>query len=206
MSCEQDLGIHLDNKLTFEQHLQAKINKANSVMGIIRRTYTYLDESSFLMLYKALVRPHVEYANQIWSPYLKKDINSIENVQRRATKQIAGMQNLTYEERLRKLKLPTLAYRRLRGDMIETYKILTEKYDRQACEGFFELNTTSTRGHNLKLAKRHCKTNVRKYSFTFRVIDTWNSLPQQVVSAPSVKTFESKLDQHWATLPLKYVY
>ena len=99
-------------------------------MGIIRRTFTYLDEHSFLMLYKALVRPHVEYANQIWSPYLRKDINSIENVQRRATKQIAGMRNLTYEDRLKKLKLPTLAYCRLRGDIIDTYtKILYEKYD-----------------------------------------------------------------------------
>ena len=205
-STERDLGVVLDDKLTFENHLQSKINKANSIMGIIRRTYTYLDNDSFLLLYKALVRPHVEYANQIWSPYLKKHIISIENVQRRATKQIAGMRDLTYEERLHKLKLPTLAYRRLRGDMIETYKILSEKYDKEASDGLFETARTSTRGHSLKLAKKHCNTNIRKFSFTFRVIDTWNSLPEYVVTSTSVKSFEAQLDKHWTNHPLKYNY
>ena len=95
-----------------------KIRKANSIMGLIRRTYTYLDEENFLLLYKALVRPHIEYANQVWAPHLKKHIVEIENVQRRATKLIPGFKNLSYEERLRRLNLPTLAYHRLRGDMI----------------------------------------------------------------------------------------
>ena len=72
---------------------------------------------------------YLEYANQVWCPYLKKHIEAIENVQRRASKQIPGLSSLSYEDRLRKLKLPTLAYRRSRGDMIELYKILTGKYD-----------------------------------------------------------------------------
>ena len=69
---EKDIGVTIDTKLTFRDHMTEKVNKANKVMGIIRRTYTYLDERSFLCLYKALVRPHLEYANQVWAPHKAK--------------------------------------------------------------------------------------------------------------------------------------
>ena len=84
-------------------------------MGVIRRTYAYLDKNSFLYLCKALVRRHIEYANQVWASHLRKDIETIENVQCRGTKQIPGFRNLTYEERLKKLDLSTLCYLRKRG-------------------------------------------------------------------------------------------
>ena len=76
-------------------------------MGLIRRSFSYMDETTLLMLYKALVRPHLEYANSICNPYNKKHITAIENIQRRATRLIPGFKDLTYEERLKKLKLPT---------------------------------------------------------------------------------------------------
>ena len=118
---DKDIGVAIDSKLTFEHHMNEKINKANSTMGLIRRPFTCLDEGTFLLLYKVLVRPHLEYANALWSPYKIKDITAIENVQRRATTLVSSLKNLEYEDRLRKLKLPTLKYRRLRGDMIETH-------------------------------------------------------------------------------------
>ena len=118
---DKDIGVAIDSKLTFEHHMNEKINKANSTMGLIRRTFTCLDEGTFLLLYKVLVRPHLEYANALWSPYKIKDITAIENVQRRATTLVSSLKNLEYEDRLRKLKLPTLKYRRLPGDMIETH-------------------------------------------------------------------------------------
>ena len=83
---------------------------------------------SHTTLYKVLVRPHLEYANQIWTPHLIKNITAVENVQRRATKMIPGLRDLEYEQRLFKLRLPTLAYRRLRGDMIE--RIMVAMYRR----------------------------------------------------------------------------
>lgn len=106
-----------------------KINKSNKIMGITRHSYTYLDEKSFRLLYKALVRPNLEYCNQIWQPHIQKHVNAIENVQRRASCLLPGFKDPTYEERLWKLKLPSFAYRRISVDMIETYKIATEKYD-----------------------------------------------------------------------------
>lgn len=143
--------------LSFDAHIQAKVSKAISRMGIIGKAYTYLDNHSFLLLYKALVRPLLEYANQVWATNLNKHKLSIENVQRRATRQLPGFKDLTYEERLRKLNLPTLDHRRDRGDMIETYKILTGKYDSSVSTGLFTLNNTvndvNTRGNSLKIFK-----------------------------------------------------
>ena len=92
------------------------------MMGIIRRTFEYLDDKCFSTVFKSLVPPHIEYANQVWSPYLMKHITALENVQRRATTLIPGYKGLDYEERLKRLNLPTLSYRRLRGDMIEIFK------------------------------------------------------------------------------------
>ena len=83
----------------------------------------------FKQLFTAIVRPHLEYANAVWNPFLQKHIISVENVQRRATKMVPGLRDLSYEARLRALKLPTLAYRRYRGDMIEMYKLSHGLYD-----------------------------------------------------------------------------
>ena len=114
-SFEKTIGVYVDEHITFETYIENKVNTANSIMGIVRRSFTYLDEEMFTLLLKALVRPHLEYAQYVWSPYLKKHINLIENVQRRPTKLIPSFRDLSYEERLRKLKLPTLRFRRLRG-------------------------------------------------------------------------------------------
>jgi len=76
-----------------------------------------------MILYKGFIRPRLEYAVQAWSPYLRKDISCLERVQRIATKLVKGLKCLTYEQRLQRLHLTTLEKRRLRGDLIETYKL-----------------------------------------------------------------------------------
>jgi hypothetical protein len=159
-------------------------------MGLIRRTYTYLylDEQSFKYLFQAQVRPHLEYSAAVWSPYKSGEIEQIENVQRRAMKQIPSLKNIEYNQRLRKLNMPTLKYRRARGDMIEVFKILNRIYDTHATSGMMELNTqANTRSHNKKLKKQSCRLNVRKYSFTSRVVDTWNSLSGRNYSCQNSK-------------------
>ena len=158
-----------------------------------------MDNNSFKLLYIALVRPHLQYANQVWCPHLAKHKDEIENVQRRATTQLPGMSNLSYPERLQKLKLPILAYRRIlliRGDMIELFKILTGKYDPEVSD-FIQLKGESpTRGHtcNYKIFKIRPRLNIRKYSFIHRSVDTWNNLPESVVTAKNIVTFESRLE------------
>ena len=111
------------------QHCKEKINTAYSYLGIIERNVIYLDEDAFVMLYKSLIRSHLEYANSVWNPHRLGLIKDLEKVQMRATKLVIAIKNLTYKDRLKKLKLPTLKYRRIRGDMIEVYKILTNTYE-----------------------------------------------------------------------------
>ena len=83
----------MDDQLTFSRHIQQQANKANSIMGLIRRIYSYLDEQSFKYLFQALVRPHLEYAKAVWSPSKVGDIDVLENVQRSTTKQIPSLKN-----------------------------------------------------------------------------------------------------------------
>ena len=128
---EKDLGVIMDSSLKFESHIISKVNKANQIMGLIRRSFIHLDKTIFNRLFKALVRPHLEFAHTIWFPSLKKLKTLIENVQRRATKQLACCKGMEYEERLKYLDLPCLEYRRLRGDMIEVYKMANSHYDEE---------------------------------------------------------------------------
>jgi len=113
------LTVTYDSSLSFHEHMQQKINTAYSMLGIIKRNFISMDKKTFILLYKALVRPHVEYANSVWCPYKKADILEIEKVQKRATKLVVSLKNACYSDRLKSLNLPTLKYRRLRGDMIE---------------------------------------------------------------------------------------
>ena len=121
-----------------------------------------------------------------------KDIQVLEKVQQRATKCVTGLKNKTYQQRLKILGIPSLELRRKRGDLIQTYKILTGKED------MFQLtpNIHSARGHRLKLFKKPCRINVRKFFFSQRVVDSWNSLPSNVVESPSINTFKNRLDDY----------
>ena len=163
---EKDIGVIVDDQLKFESHIYEKINKANSMMGLIRRSFVHMDEDMFKKLFKALVHPHLEYANTIWNPTKIKDITAIENVQQRATKYIPTLKNLTYEERLKKLNLPTLQFRRLRGDLIETYKLLTGKYDKTVSNILPTRQESSSslpsRGHALKIFQQRAEKTLRQ--------------------------------------------
>jgi hypothetical protein len=116
-------GVHIDHELSLDKHISEKVNKANSMFALLRRTFQYLDAESFVPLYKTLVRTHLEFASSVWHPYKIKHIDMIENVQRRATNKLPDVMELSYSECLQKLKLPTLSFRRVRGNMIECTKL-----------------------------------------------------------------------------------
>ena len=106
----KDLGVRFDSELNFVQHCKEKINTAYKYLGIIKRNFIYLDEDAFVMLYKSLERSHLEYANSVWNPHKLGLIKDLEKVQMRATKLVITIKNLTYKDRLKRLKLPTLKY------------------------------------------------------------------------------------------------
>ena len=201
---EKDLGVIIDSKLTFEQHIMTKVNKANSVVYLIRRSFSHLDAAMFKTLFTSIVRPILEYAAPVWNPYLKKHIDALEGVQRRATRLVPGLGSLSYEDRLRKLKLPTLAYRRYRGDMIEMYKLTHDKYDEEVAGDFLDLRPCHSRGHPYNVYKQRFEHDFRRYSFCCRTADQWNHLPEKVVTAPTINTFKNRLDRCWMNSDLMY--
>ena len=121
VTVEKDLGVFMDTSL---EHISNKVNLANKNVGLIFRTFTYMDKEMFLNLYKSVVRPHLEYASIIWFPMYKKDKIIIEIVQRRATRLVKSVQHLSYPEMLKMLGLPSLEKRRDLADMIQVYKVL----------------------------------------------------------------------------------
>ena len=123
-SMEKDLGVYVSADLKPSHHVNVAAAKGNQLVGLIRRNFPDMDMDTCNMLYCALVRPHLEYAVQSWSPYFRKDIAELEKVQRRMTKLVPELKCLEYEERCRRLGITTLEKRRRRGDLIETYKIL----------------------------------------------------------------------------------
>jgi hypothetical protein len=202
---ERDLGVSTDSLLSFNNHIVKATGKANRIMGVIRRAYVFLSEKNFPMLFKALVRPHLEYAQPVWQPHRRGLIDRLEKVQRRATRQISNLRGLSYPGRLRRLQLPTLVFRRLRGDIIETFKILNGVYDRRASSDILHLSEHHrTRGHSLKLQTFRCHRDIKLHSFGHRTAAPWNSLPEAVVTAPSTKAFERRLDKFWEDHPLKW--
>ena len=194
---EKDLGVTFDKLLKFDVHIQNSINKANKILGIIRRSFSYLDAEIFIKLYKSMVRPVLEYGNVIWFPYLKRQSVAIEKVQRRATRMLPFLRDLCYEKRLNHLKLPSLKHRRLRGDMIQTYKIFNNIDDIEP-ERFFSLSpSTSTRNTGNKIYIEFSKTNTRKYSFSTcsRVAPAWNLLSNNIKESTNTNIFKNRLDQ-----------
>ncbi len=122
------------------------------------------------------------------------------------------MRDLEYPDRLKKLGLPTLAYRRVWGDMIETYKMLHGVYDREVAD-VLTLHKESagtdlicTRGHSLKLLKPRLIRTLRQHSFAHRIVALWNDLPEEVVTAPTLNTFKNRLDRHWSDQDVLYDY
>ena len=121
---EKDLGVHIDPELKFSKHIERQVNKANRILGLIRRSYEYIDMDVMTKLFASLVRSHLKFRNVACFSRLEKDRNLIDGVQRWATKLVHEIKDLEYEERLKRMDLPSLRYRRTRRDMIDTYKII----------------------------------------------------------------------------------
>ena len=154
----------------------------NFILGIKEKTTVSLNN------------PHVEYASSVWSPFKLRDIKLI-GVQRRATRLSRDLRNEPYNIRLTTLGLPTLQFRRERADMLQVFKILNGYEDIDSSR-LFTLSSTGLRGHSLKLFKERSRLLLRKQTFTQRVVDSWNNLPENVVNAPSINVLKSRFNTH----------
>ena len=196
---EKDLGVHVSEDWQSSAHTAKVANRANQVLGRIRRTFIMMNKAIFMKVYPSMVRSILEYAVQAWSPRLRKDIVMLEKVQRRATRMVPECRDMEYEQRLKYLGLTTLEERRKRGDLIQVYKIM-HGFDNLDGRKFFQLesevHTHNTRGHPLKISAKYSRTAARGGFFDVRIINQWNSLPASVVNRNSISSFKCALDRY----------
>ena len=196
--CVKDLGVLINDKCTPEDHVIAVAKKANGILGQIRRTTVNRSVDMVTRLYKTYVRPIVESSVQAWDPWLRRDIDIIEKVQRRATKLASGIRSKEYEERLKICNLTTLERRRERGSLIECFKLLNGYTNIDTTNMFSfanERHSLSTRSATgALLVPKKSRLDVRKYFFSSRVVNIWNELPFEIRNAPSINSFKNNYD------------
>jgi hypothetical protein len=158
------------------------LRKQTNVLVLLEDVLLILHLRKYLYYTKSIVRPILEYGSTVWSPYLIKDIEALDKVQRRCTR----ISNQPFH-------IEQLELRRRSQDMCEVYKYLHHRYKTNT-DKLFKLNTSITRGHSFKLAIKHfARTDIRKTFFSNRVVNCWNDLPSAVVSAPTLDSFKRGL-------------
>ena len=195
VTCEKDLGVYVDSNLTWHENITKSVNKAKSCIAWVTRNVISREPQVMINIYKTLVRPHLEYCVQLWSPSPRygnwKVIDEIEKVQRMYTRLIDGVGLKPYQERLHDLGLTTLLERRARGDIIETFRIISGIANYGS-----NLFKISRSGYNIIDNTYHRTYSYGSDFFPRRVVSYWNKIPDHVKDATSVDSFKIKLDRY----------
>ena len=195
---EKDLGVIVDNQLTFRTQAASAAKRANRVLSCIRRTIKYKEQDMIIPLYNALVRPILEYGNVIWDPRFREDQKLIERVQKRATRMIPSVRELDYTARLEALKLPSLQHRRRRGDMIQAYNIFSGR-DRVDAQKLFPEHESSTmqmsQMENLQASTKIGTTKALFHLQSSKGLEP--SIAPNIIEAETLDQFKARLDKYW---------
>ena len=188
----EDLGIKIDRKLKFHEHIRDTANVCNALTNNIFCSTLCREPEFLLNIYKSLIRPKLEYGSQIWNLGYLGDLRLLERVQRKWTKRVEGLGELPYPDRLRQLDLYSVQGRLLRADLIQTWKIFAGECA-VSCGELFVQDQSTRRGHCRKLYLPRADLEIRRRYFSVRVVRVWNSLKNETVSAPSLNVFKSLL-------------
>jgi len=194
----KDLGINVCNDSKFNYHIDHITARAHTRANLVHKCFVSKDTNTLVKAFTTYVRPLLEYASCVWSPCNIMNIKKVESVQRRFTKRLPNMASLDYASRLSAINLDSLEVRRLRADLICTYKMLFGIIDTDY-NAFFKVadNTSNTRGHAYKLFMSHSRLDIRQHFFSNRVVKAWNSLPARqdhFATLSSFKRFLKHLD------------
>jgi hypothetical protein len=189
----RDLGVIMTSDCKPSTHITTIVKKAQLRTNLFFRSFVTRDPVFLRNMYCTYIRPMVESNTPVWSPWLLRDIDCAESVQRSYTRRALMGHDLSYTERLARMNLETLELRRLKADMVVVYKIFNG-YIELDFDTFFTQNQSATRGHSRKLAVTYARVDAAKYAFSRRVVPVWNALPEHAVLAESLPVFKSRLD------------
>ena len=198
---EKDIGVLVTNTLKPSEHCMRAAGTGMGVLCQLLRSFHYRDKTNFVSLYKTYVRPHLEFSVPTWNPWLRKDIEVIEKVQRKFIRNITCLKNGTYIEKLAQIELLTLEDRRIYLDMIEVYKMINGPSKLNQSD-FFELQCDHPRRG---LRSNDCPVNIiikrynldiRRNFFTARTPEYWNKLPTELKLIGSLMAFKKGLKTH----------
>lgn len=195
---ERDLGVLISNDLKWRPQVEAAASRANRVHGIFKRVFQCRSPRLWQTLYKTYIRPHLEFAIQAWSPYLEKDIQVLEKVQRRVTKHIQGLSSLSYDERLRVLGWTSLRLRRERGDAILAFQHLHGNVEVELDWQWLLPTGDGIRANDapriaMPPPTHNCQQ--RENFFSLRVARIWRTLPHKIVNSISLNKFKNAYDK-----------
>jgi len=191
---EKNLRALGGEKLILSQQCALAAQKAIGILGSSGRVVASRNREVIVPLYSALVRPHLEYCVQVWSPQYKKDRELLGRVQRRDAKMMRGLEHHPSRDRLRELGLFSLEKRRLRGDLIVTFWYVKGAYKWEGSQLFERVENSRTRRNAPKLKVRTFRLDVVGKFFTMTLVRYWNRLLRDVVNAPSLEVFKASLE------------
>ena len=201
----RDLGIYVDSKLTWRVHYNVIKKKAKQMSGWVLNTFNSRDKYPMLVLYKSLVRSGLEYCCEVWNPYLNRDINFLEQVQRSFTSKIQGMRDLNYWERLEVLKIKSLQRRREIIIITHIWKIKNGIYPNSFNLTFRTYRRTgAAQAILLPLPRGRSRLqSIYEESFLIKSCKLWNTLPANLTHIDSLSSFKYQLNKFVSGLPDK---
>ena len=184
-----DLGVHIDDKLSFNEHCVKTAVEVLSRIEVMKSKFTYLTSEVFSHIYCKDIRGKLEYASCVYSPNNKRTCEMLEGVQRHAVNAVNDLENCTYTERLKRIGIPTLQYRRKRADLIMFYKYYVNE------NGLRRQFKLSRQGHSRAVQLAKNASPMRAGFFFERAARSWNLLPEEIVTAKNVDEFAALLDK-----------
>jgi len=197
---ERDVGVQITPSMKWSEHCGKAAATATRVLAQIARAFSYRDRSTFMRLYKSYVRPHLEFASPAWSPWLVRDMDALEKVQKKAVGMVGGLKGATYEEKLVELGLQSLSERRREADLLLIQKVMHgtcrvngEKWKNARNNGG---PLTRAAADPTRLDQPRARLEIRSNYYTVRIPREWNELPQDLRETQSAARFKANLRRH----------
>jgi hypothetical protein len=198
-----DLGVLVQSSpIGFKPHIDSIVSKAFKRLGVINRVFKNTNSHTTVKLFKSFVRPLLEYSSIIWCPYTQTSTDNIERVQKRMCRMIPAIKSLSYRDQLNHLGLLSLRARRLRYQIIVIFKLLRGLLNMKLSDFFEIIQSSNTRGHNLRIRAKFSSHNYRLHFFTVSAIDLWNQLSQDDVDFQTVQAFKLRLVPFFSSLDI----